>query len=295
MVTRTPAILMLVVAAACGGGSADHEAAELVKTVPGIETVVAATASVRGLARIPGAVVPDGLTPEARDARNDLAAAEARATLAAQQTARLRALTPGDVSPRKELEAAIAEETTARASALRARQLLQTLGGSTELPPLERGHTWVVGRVPQEGLARVIAGAPAEFTADLDGRPTFTGTVDAAPTFVDPATRTAPVRVRAADPSSRLVPGLTGSLAVEVGDLHDAVVVPEAALVYDDRHPLVFVDDGHGGFTQTIVTVGVVRGGRVEITSGIAAGTRVVTTGAASLLSAARLATGGAD
>ena len=292
---RPPAGLVLLVVAACGGDPAGHETAQVAKTVPGIETAVATTESIRGLARIPGVVVPDGLTPDARDARSDLATAEARATLATQQTARLRALAPGDVSPRKELEAAIAEETSARAAALRARQLVLALGGRSEPSPLESGSTWIVGRVPQESVAQIVAGAPAEFTADLDGRPTFLGTVDAAPTFVDPASRTAPVRVRTADAASRLIPGMTGSLAVEIGALHDAVVVPQAAVVYDERHPLAFVEDGHGGFTQTVVTVGVARGGRIEITSGLAPGARVATSGAASLLSAARLATSGAD
>jgi multidrug efflux pump subunit AcrA (membrane-fusion protein) len=84
---------------------------------------------------------------------------------------------------------------------------------------------------------------------------------------------------------------MTGSAAIDVGAPHDAVVVPENAVVYDDRRPLVFVDDGHGGFAPTVVRLGVLRGGRAEIADGVAAGARVATTGAASLLSATRLDT----
>jgi cobalt-zinc-cadmium efflux system membrane fusion protein len=101
--------------------------------------------------------------------------------------------------------------------------------------------------------------------------------------------------VRVTDLQHRLLPGMTGSVAIEVGTPHEGVTVPEAAVVYDDRRALVFVDDGHGGYSATQVTVGVVRDGVAEITSGLAAGVRVATTGAASLLSAAALAASGGD
>jgi hypothetical protein len=113
--------------------------------------------------------------------------------------------------------------------------------------------------------------------------------VDAPASYVDPASRTAPVRIRVEAGAPRLVPGVSGTAAIEVGTPRDAVVVPENAVVYDDRRPLVFVDDGRGGFTATPVRLGIVRDGRAEIVDGLAAGARVATTGAASLLSATRL------
>jgi hypothetical protein len=289
------ALALAALAAACSRDPPTSGRPTSPPAVPGVETVVAATERLRDVIRTPGTVTPDGSTPEARDARNDLVAAEARLRLAEQQTARLRALAPGDVSPRKDLEAAIAEETSARAAALRARQVLDVLGGASVPPPTDASATWVVARVPQETVPLVGTGATAEFTADLDGHPTFAAIVDAAPAYVDATSRMAPARVRVTDPTHRLLPGMTGTVAIEVGPLHDAVVVPEVAVVYDERRAFVFVDDGHGGFTQTPVRIGVIRDGRVEITDGITAGTRVVTTGAASLLSAARLAASGAD
>ena len=139
------------------------------------------------------------------------------------------------------------------------------------------------------------AGAPCRFSADAyPGRP-FAGEVDAAPGYVDPATGSAPVRLRLRDPDHLLRPGMTGAVAMESGASHDAPVVPVAAVVYDDAQPVVFVEDGDGRFTPRAVQLGVVRGERVEIVAGVSPGARVATTGAASLLSAARMAGGGAD
>jgi multidrug efflux pump subunit AcrA (membrane-fusion protein) len=286
------AALLLGLLAACSSDPPAHEAAA--PAVPGVETAVAAVERLRDVLRAPGVVTPDGATPEARDARNDLVAAEARLRLAEQQTERARALAPGNVAPRKDLEAALAEETSARAAAARARQVVDALGG-VDPPAGERRGPWVVARVPQERMPAVVAEAPASFTADVEGRPVVPGVVDAAPTYVDSTSRTAPVRIRTDDAAHRLLPGVSGSVAIEVGPLRDAVVVPEVAVVYDDHRPLVFVDDGHGGFTATPVRLGVIRAGRVEVAEGVAAGTRVATTGAASLLSATRLGTNGAD
>jgi multidrug efflux pump subunit AcrA (membrane-fusion protein) len=286
------AAVVLGLLAACSSDPPAREAAA--PAVPGVETAVAVVERLRDVLHAPGVVTPDGETPEARDARNDLVAAEARLRLAEQQTARTRSLTPGNVAPRKDLEAALAEETSARAAAARARQVLAALGGG-DPPSGERRGPWVVARVPQERMPAVVAEASAAFTADVEGRPVIPGTVDAAPSYVDTTSRTAPVRIRTEVGAHRLLPGVSGSVAIEVGPLRDAVSVPEVAVVYDDHRPLVFVDDGHGGFTATPVRLGVIRAGRVEIVEGVAAGTRVATIGAASLLSAARLGTSGAD
>ena len=102
-------------------------------------------------------------------------------------------------------------------------------------------------------------------------------------------TRAAPVRLRVRDPAQQLRPGMTGAVTLEMGAPHDAVVVPVAAVVYDDAQPVVFVEEAGGRYALRAVKLGVVRRDRVEIASGVEAGARVVVTGAASLLSATRL------
>lgn len=288
------ALAVAAVVTACGGDPAEHRSEPAATAVPGVETAVATTAPIRDIVRAAGIVSPDGLTPEARDARSELAAADARLRLASQQVTRLRALAPSEVSPRKDLEAALAEEASARAAADKSKQTVDALGGAAGVAAGATG-TWIVARVPQESAALVESGAPADFVADTSGRTQVAATVAEAPSYVDPTSRTAPVRVRTAAREAELLPGMTGTVSIEVGSTHDAVVVPEAAVVYDDRRPLVFVAGERGAFTATPVVLGVVRGGRVEIRDGLAAGTHVATTGAASLLSATRLGAVAAD
>jgi hypothetical protein len=289
------ALSIVLLGVACHREPAEDRASAPKAQVPGVEMAVATTASVRDVVRVSATVSPGGLTPEARDARNDLAAAEARLQLATQQAARLRALSPGDVSPRKELDAAVAEETSARAAAEHARAVATALGAALDDHHATAVGTYLVARVPQDSVSLVAGGAPAQFFPDVASRTPIAATVTAAPSYIDTTSRSAPVRVQVTDTDVRLLPGMTGSLAIEVGAPHDAVIVPEAAVVYDDEGALVFVAGEGGGFTQTPVGVGIVRDGRAEIVKGLAAGTRVATTGASSLLSARRLASGPAD
>jgi hypothetical protein len=296
-VTRLGALALLAaLVLACGredGKEGVKPTAEA--SVPGVETVVAAVQPVRDVVEAFATVAPAGEPPEVRDARSDLAAAEARRGLAAQQVRRLEVLAQGGVAPRKELDAARAEEASAAAAAVRARQVLAAFGSGADPRPLAADETWVVARVLQGDVSRVQAGAEARLVADAaPGRP-FPGQVDAAPAYVDPTTRLAPLRVRLRDPEHALRPGMTGGLAIEVGAPRSAVVVPAAAVVLDGARPFVFVEDGAGHFAPQPVRVGVARDGSVEIADGLAAGARVVTTGAASLLSATRLPAGGQD
>lgn len=288
--TRALAAALVVLAASCGPTDEREGVPPAVEaTVPGIETAVAVVQPMRAVVDAFGAVVPAGEPAEVRDARSERAAAEARRVLAVQQTQRLQALTRGAVAPRRELEAARAEEASAAAAAARAQQVLDAFGSSGEGEALAGGEAWVIGRVVQRDLPRIERGAEARFVADaLADRP-LAGRVDAPPAYVDPATRLAPVRVRVQDPDRGLRPGMTGAVTIEVGAPHPAVAVPAAAVVLDGAQPFVFVEEPAGHFTAQAVRLGVARDGLVEIVDGLAAGARVVTTGAASLLSATRL------
>jgi multidrug efflux pump subunit AcrA (membrane-fusion protein) len=236
-----------------------------------------------------GTVAADGETTEARDARTARDEAEARLALATQQLRRLEALAASAIAPRKELEAAQAEYVAAQAAATRARQALGAFGGGAARATLDAGETWVVAEVLQRDLALVTAGATVRFAPDAIADRRFAGRVDASPGYVDPRTHLAPVRLRLRDADGALRPGLTGAVAIEVGMPRPAVMVPEAAVVFDGGQALVFAEESPGKFTPHPVRIGVTRDGAVEIAEGLEAGARVATTGAASLLSALRL------
>jgi len=85
---------------------------------------------------------------------------------------------------------------------------------------------------------------------------------------------------------------MTGAVTIEVGTPRLAAIVPPAAVVYDGAQPVVFVAEDGDRYVPRPVSLGVERDDKVEVVTGVQAGVRVVTTGAASLLSAARLPAG---
>lgn len=296
MTARRSALLLAVLAIGCQGG--DQERPERKPDtpramVPGVETVVAVADSVRDVVEGFGTVAAAGEPPEVRDARTQLAEAHARQRLAQQQVSRVEALAQGAVAPRKELDAARAEQASAEAAAARARQVLATFGTDAESSPLAADETWVIAQILQPDLGRVEARTAARFVPDAYPSRTFDGQVDAAPAYVDLATRTAPVRLRVHDKEHLLRPGMTGSIAIESGLPRMTVLVPQNAVIYDGAQAVVFVEDDGHHYAPHPVRLGVTRDGQVEIVSGLAAGTRVVVTGAASLLSEARRPGGG--
>lgn|GEM_PF-1810717 len=292
-------LLGLTFQLACGRPAAEEgekvASAGGAPAVVGVATVVAAEETVADEVQGFGTVAAEAEPPEVRDAWAQLAEAEAQQRLAHEQVTRLEALARGAVAPRKELEAARAAAAAADAAAARARQALAAFGPRMAAAPLAPGEAWLLVQVVQRDVPRVVPGAAVRFLPDaLPGR-ALAGRVDAAAAFVEATSRTAPVRVRVADPEHLLRPGMTGAVGIAAGAPRRAVVVPTDAVVYDGAQPVVFVPAAGGGYEARPVGLGVVRDGRVEITHGLAAGTAVVTTGAASLLSAARLPAGEVD
>lgn len=292
MRSRRVLVLAALLAAACGVEHEGEHDAPAATTVPGLETAAAAAEAVRDQVQGFGAVTVQGETPEYRDAVTAFTEARARLTLAVQQVERLTALTSGAVAPAKELEAARAEKDSALAAAARAQRALESFGAGSTAGARAPDETWAIARVVQSDVAAVTADAEVRFLADAFPGRAFVGRVDQVPGYVDPTTHLAPVRVRVRDPERVLRPGMTGAMAIEVGTPRPAVTVPAAAVVYDGPQPVVFVDEGDGRYVPHAVRLGVVRDGKIEIAAGVAAGGRVVTTGAASLLSATRLPAG---
>jgi hypothetical protein len=282
-------VLLLLLPAACMREPAAPETHDRGSSVPGLEIAPAVRAVVRDRVEGFGQVAAEGEVPEVRDARVQLAEAEARQRLAIERLGRLQDLSRGAVVPRKELEAARAEEATAAALAARARHVLAAYGGDSPQAPLEAREIWVIAQVTQVDVGSVQAGAPAAFTPDAFRDLEVAGRVDAEPPYVDPRTQTAPVRIRVLDAERRLRPGMTGAVGIEVGEPRTAVVVPAAALVYDGGKPSVLVEESEGRYAPRAVRVGAPRDGTIEVLEGVREGERVVTTGAASVLSAARL------
>lgn len=120
---------------------------------------------------------------------------------------------------------------------------------------------------------------------------TFDATLRALDTKVDPATGNLLLRATLAQ-GSNLLPGMFAQLEIYLGTPRELVVLPETAVTYSLQGDTVYVleqDDKGLSVAPRVVTTGAARDGRVAISSGLASGERVATSGQHKLFKGARV------
>ncbi len=166
---------------------------------------------------------------------------------------------------------------------------LVTASGAAPIVTIAEIHPIaLVFSLPQQDLPAVIAAMrvgrlavdalPAGGGATLDrGRLV---TID---NTIDSATGTFRLKASFPNPADRLWPGqlVTGRLLLR--RLHAVLAVPEAALQHGPDGLFVYVIGADGKVARQAVTVGVEDGGLAEVRKGLAAGARVVVSGASRL------------
>lgn len=232
----------------------------------------------------------------------DAEAASAEAELLSAEAAADRAnrLVAAGVIPRREAEQATAVAAHARANAATARR---TAALATLRAPLSGTVTRVSANVGESAdpsrtlieiantdtidvlltlsardVSAVHVGMPVSLHSD--GDTVGTGTVVDVGAAIDSLTRGVAVRVRVAATSRRLRLGETISGSITLATTPNAITVPLAALVPTGEAFQVFVVDSAGVVHAREVTVSGKDAARAHISAGLAAGERVVTTGA---------------
>jgi len=99
---------------------------------------------------------------------------------------------------------------------------------------------------------------------------------------------TAPVVAEVTEGAGLPAPGEGVEVHVELDARPDAITVPEEALVVSEGGSALFVVEG-GAARRRAVTTGGHADGRIEVVSGLAAGDKVVVSGAALLTDGARV------
>ena len=146
---------------------------------------------------------------------------------------------------------------------------------------------WVIGRVYEQQVSRVLPGMAATLTlAAYPGRE-WSGRVDFVGMSLDEDTRTLPIRVEFDNPDGVLRPGLFGSLRLTSDtEARSNVLVPLDAVQEIDGSPVVFVEGEHSGeYAAVRVALGPQDARQVEVTEGLSTGQRVVVEGAFALKS----------
>lgn len=156
----------------------------------------------------------------------------------------------------------------------------------------------MVANLVEKDVKRVPVGTPALVEVDAFPGESFSGKVSRVAPVFDPATRTAEMEIEVPNASFRLKPGMYARVQLTVGTRPSALTVPSNALVNLDGQPGVFLaappragtPQPAASATPTAVSVrfqpvevGIRDGEQIEITSGLAAGAEVITTGAGAL------------
>src|SRR5262245_55587687 len=125
-------------------------------------------------------------------------------------------------------------------------------------------------------VGRIVLGRSAVVTVPGGPDPGVPARVVGAPGAADPATGTAPVRLRL---SAALPVGTPVQADIEAETVADALVVPASAVVRDGDKAAVFVVDADGKAHRREVEVGLSGADEVQIVSGLEASESVVVKG----------------
>jgi Cu(I)/Ag(I) efflux system membrane fusion protein len=139
-------------------------------------------------------------------------------------------------------------------------------------------RVWVEAELYEADLAIVSKGQRATISLSYLPDKTYDGTVSYVFPYLDPASRTARVRVELPNKGLELKPDMYATVAFQI-DLGARLQVPIDAVVYTGPRRLVFVDMGEGRLRPVEVTLGVRTDDAVEVKSGLNEGDVVVTSG----------------
>jgi membrane fusion protein, multidrug efflux system len=146
--------------------------------------------------------------------------------------------------------------------------------------------------VPQEYAARVVPGMVVEAQSQLLGGDSVQITVESIDSTINPSTRNVRVRSVIKNPGHRLKPGMFIEMVVPTELAKEYVTIPTTAIrraAFGD-HVYVLVpgdpEKDHGAMIakQRMVTLGPDLGGKVIVSSGVAAGEKVASAGSFKLM-----------
>jgi Cu(I)/Ag(I) efflux system membrane fusion protein len=150
---------------------------------------------------------------------------------------------------------------------------------------------WLAAKVYEQELGGIKIGqlAVARFPA-FPGRD-FRGQIRFIDPVLDPATRTAGVRIELPNPGAVLKPGMFANAELRV-DLGRGLAIPKSAVLDTGVRQVVYVQVGPGRFASREVRLGPPAGDLVQVVQGLAAGEQVVTSANFLIDSQSQLATG---
>ena len=144
---------------------------------------------------------------------------------------------------------------------------------------------WVVGDIFERDLSQVRVGSGATVTTAAYPDMVHTGRISYIDPQVNPATRTAKVRVEVPNPRGALRLGMYAEVRVSGPGSESAPRIPRTAVQHVGDRTVVYVADPDqaGRFVEREVRLGPAQGTEVTVMSGLEAGDRLVTAGSFAL------------
>jgi len=139
---------------------------------------------------------------------------------------------------------------------------------------------WVIGDLFERDLRFVRPGQPAIVTTTAYPGERFEGKINYISESIDPASRTAKVRVSVANPAGRLKPEMYAAVALTVAGDERAPTVPANAIFTEGGHSFVYVELAPGRFVRRAVEVAAGEGPSRRVLTGLHLGERIVVDGA---------------
>lgn len=147
------------------------------------------------------------------------------------------------------------------------------------------GALWVEARVPETQAGRI--GTQATVRADARPEVLLEATVLDPGLEADPVSGMLRLVLVVNEPPAWLVPGMSVTASVNVGEPREALTVSDTAVVDSQGETLVFVKTGPESFAARRLRVGARSGDEREVLAGLEPGERVVVVGTYSLRSLA--------
>jgi membrane fusion protein, heavy metal efflux system len=141
---------------------------------------------------------------------------------------------------------------------------------------------WIVGQVYEKDLATVRVGSGANVTSDAYPGRVFRGRVSYVDPKIEPATRTAQVRIELANPGQMFKIGMYVNIALGALGLAEktAPVIPKDAVQTIGNQQFVFVvSEKPNEFALRPVRLGLETNGFYPVLEGVSVGDRIVTEG----------------
>lgn len=136
--------------------------------------------------------------------------------------------------------------------------------------------------LPEKHLNELSVGQLVEVEVGAYPKEIFLGTVNAVSPKVEATTRNIRVQATLENGEQRLRPGMFARVMVVVPGIDSVVTLPRTAVTFFPYGDSIFVIDKQNGdlvVARRQITVGRIRGGRIEIVSGVGEGESVVNAG----------------